>query len=85
MCKSYELAIFSASGTNKDKEMVKVSGFYLTGAISYGSSNLYNWMCVEDPFSQIQSQNGVSNRRNKLRYYQDRDKYQATIQCMKGN
>ena len=36
-----------------DKEMVIVSGFYPSGAISYASSNLYNWMCEEDPFLQI--------------------------------
>jgi len=42
MCKSYELAIFSTRGAKMDKNMVKVSDLYLTGAPGYGHSNLYN-------------------------------------------
>ena len=35
--------------------MVKVLGFYLTRVPRYGPLNSADWMCVEDPFSQIRS------------------------------
>ena len=54
----YELEIYRAYyGTIMDKVMVTASDLYFTEApiASYGPSNLYSLICVEDPFSQIQS------------------------------
>jgi len=46
--------------------MVKVSGLYLDEEQSYGSSNLYNCTCVEDPFAQIWSHTEDIENINKI-------------------
>ena len=35
--------------------MQKISGLYVLGNLSYSPPRTQNWMCVEDPFLQIQS------------------------------